>query len=415
VRIRDKVPGWRLLVRAMLGVGLVYGLPETAAATGPLILTPNISVSEQYNDNVFFDSSHTEDYVTSITPGLSLQYKQPRLTLSLSGNTSAQIYARQTSQNKIAQSQSGIFSASYLASPRLTVSLSDSVNRVGATRTGAQPTGSETTPPPVEPPSPDTGVSTLLPRGDVLSNSFASNAAYLLAPRWTGSIGYTNNLSNFTDPGGQNVTHRLFGGVSYAWRSNLSLGGSVSYSRYILTQATDTEAFSASAGSSYSYDPTFTLSASVGVYVNHPLQAGQDDISTSTGPTFNLTAEKTFEYGTLSLIGSQQITSSAGVAGLSITRSALLVYAMELAQHLTGSISTSYINFDTSQTNFQIVQVFAALNYSLSQYISTGLSYSYRWRDSTQTVPGRITAGTVDGNIVQLYLRASYPVWQGEL
>ena len=136
VRNRDTIGGRWVLVQVMLGVGLVCAFPEGVAADGPLVVTPYLAVSEQYNDNIFFTTSHTGDFVTSITPGLSLQYQQPRLVLSLSGGTSAQIYAQQTSQNNIAGAQSGALSATYQASERLSLSVSDSVSRVSQTRTG---------------------------------------------------------------------------------------------------------------------------------------------------------------------------------------------------------------------------------------------------------------------------------------
>lgn len=415
MRTCDKVPGGRVLVQVVLGVGLVSGVPKAVAGDGPLTLTPYIAVSEQYNDNIFFNSSHTEDYITSISPGLGLQYQQPQLVLTVSGGTSAQVYARQTSQNNIAGAQNGALGATYQASSRLSLSVSDSVTRVSQTRTGAQPTGPVTTPPPVEQPGPDTGVSTLLPRGDALTNSFAGGAVYQLAPGWTGNAIYSNSLSNFTNPGGQNVTHQIFGGLIYAWSPTVSLNGFFSYSRLILSQAEDTETYNPTAGISYAYSPTFFLSASAGVYVNRPLQGSGNSISTGVGPTFNLAATKTFEHAALNLTASQGITTSAGVAGASLTRAVFLTYTRTLAENLSGSIATSYTDFDTATTNFQVYQVSAALNYPVWQYISAGLNYSYRLSDSNQTVPGRINSGTVDGNIVQLYISASYPVWQGSL
>jgi len=415
-RSGDTIPRRWVLVQAMLGVGLVCAFAERVAADGPLVVTPYIAMSEQYNDNIYFTSNHTGDFVTSITPGLGLQYQQPRLVLSLSGGTSALIYAQQTSQNNIAGAQSGALSATYQASERLSLSVSDSVSRVSQTRTGAQPNGPVTTPPPAEQPSPDIGVSTLLPRGDALTNSFTGGAGYQLAPRWTGSAHYSNSVSTFTNPGGQNVTHQILGGLTYGWSPTLSLNGFFSYQRLILSQATDTETYSPTAGFSYAYDPTVSLSASAGAYINRPLQISVgNNKSASIGPTFNLTAAKAFEHGALTLTASQGITTSAGVAGVSQTRSVSLGYSTTLAQYLNGSIATSYSNFDTGLTSFQVFQLYTSLSYPVWQYINAGLSYSYRLSNSDQTVPGRISAGTVDGNIVQLYISASYPVWQGSL
>ena len=88
--------GWWFRLRwvvaaATLATALLVGFPRRAPAT-PLVLSPQVSVSEQYNDNLFFDDRHIRDFVTSINEGLSLMYQRPRLTVSLSSGNSSQLY-----------------------------------------------------------------------------------------------------------------------------------------------------------------------------------------------------------------------------------------------------------------------------------------------------------------------------------
>jgi hypothetical protein len=70
---------------ALLLFLLALSLPGLAAGY-ELRVVPSASVKEEYNDNIFFDSSGERDsYVTTLSPGLSLSSRTERLDLSLSG------------------------------------------------------------------------------------------------------------------------------------------------------------------------------------------------------------------------------------------------------------------------------------------------------------------------------------------
>ena len=80
-------------VLATVGLGHVLSTkavePEDilAPAIGPVVILPHASLTETYNDNVFYltDENKVDDFVTSISPGVSLQYGQNLLDSNFIG------------------------------------------------------------------------------------------------------------------------------------------------------------------------------------------------------------------------------------------------------------------------------------------------------------------------------------------
>lgn len=377
------------------------------------VLTPRLSVSEQYNDNVFFDSRGEEDFVTSITPAATLVYQRPLFSASLSAATSGQIYARGTAPDRFAETQSGVLQATYRVSPRLNLRLADGVTHVRRTRTGDVEPAQAPPPSPgdEDDPGPTPQVATLLPRGSALSNFFNAGLSYVLAPRWSTSAGYQHSYSDFTNPRGRDVVHRARGTLGHTLRPDLSISLSYAYSRFDLNEetATDTESHSINAGAGYQIDPRWSVSASAGVFINRPLDSDDRVLEDRVGPLFNVTLVRLTERGSFQIGAAQNITTSAGVAGLSQTRSAFAEYAAQLTERLSGRLGVSYSNFDTDTVDYDVLVASAGLSMPFWRYFNAGLAYVYRYRDSTQAT-ARIEQGTVDGNLVTIFVGASYPV-----
>lgn len=393
-------------------------LVANRVAADPISLVPRISLSEQYNDNVFFSTNKQGDFITSLNLGLTLQYQRPSLTASLSAGTSLGFFAEHTSQNSLARTQSGTMAAQYHASPRLSLSLSDSLARVNAARTGPEPgtTISDSTTP--GEPSPADTVSTILPRGDAFSNAFNGVADYTLAPKWTSSVFYGNGYNSFTNPSGLDIRNTIALGLGYGWRPTVSFNGRAAYSLFNLSRGVDTESYSATLGVGYKYSPVWFATVSAGVFVNRPTQSDPNDtIATRVGPTFSAELTRVMENSSAGLGASQLITPSAGVAGVSITQTGFLFYERRLTNDLNGSLTTSYSHFNTSQTDFGVLALHGGLNWPFWRWASAGLTYTFQWREANQPgpAPSTIQAGTVNANIVRLYVTAWYPVWQGDL
>jgi hypothetical protein len=78
----------------------------TSASFGQILtLTPSLSLSESYDDNIFETSTDEEtDFITTITPGIILRYQPSSNTLlDLDYHADIQLFARNTEENQIGQ------------------------------------------------------------------------------------------------------------------------------------------------------------------------------------------------------------------------------------------------------------------------------------------------------------------------
>jgi len=394
----------------------------------PLVFTPRLSVSEEFNDNILFSSNKTYDFITSITPGLTLQYRQPTLTFTLNASNSAQIFARDTSQTNGAATQNGSLFASYRASPRLTFTVGDGVTHVTQTRTGNLPSSAPPPPPGVEqppPPPPSFDTSTLVANGDVLSNYFTAQASYAFTPTWSAAVNYANSLSNFTSEGGNDLTNTAGLQMRYTWDPQLSFFGAYSYSHFSFGQSTtsttngtpssapDTDSHAITAGGAYAFAQTWSVSGFAGLSINSSSGSSGNNVANGVFPTFSATLTKSFERGSLLLGAAQGATSSAGVGGVSQTTSAFMYYQQQLLENLNGWAGASFSHYDTSPS-FNALVANVGLSYPLWRYLNAGLTYTYQRSDATVSQSNTVQTGAVDSNIVLLYLTAYYPV-QGSL
>ena len=65
-------------------LALLLLLPGLAWADTRVELTPRISVSEVYNDNIYLDYTNEEsDYLTTVSPGINLTMSSQHTSLSL--------------------------------------------------------------------------------------------------------------------------------------------------------------------------------------------------------------------------------------------------------------------------------------------------------------------------------------------
>jgi hypothetical protein len=398
---------------APLCLWLVAASAAGIASAAEVVVRPYASVSEQYSDNIFFSDQPTEDYVTSFALGLAVDYSGPRLSAYLTGANTGQIFARDTSEDRAAASQFATLGARYSISPRWSVAMSDGLNRVTQTRTLGPPTPSDSPADPLPPTDPGNQASLLVREGDVFSNVFSISTSYLFAPLVSGSLSYTNNVNDFSNPGGTDLTNRGLASLGYQWRPDWSFNVFFSFQQFNFTDQPDSQTYNTGLGTETQLSPTWSAGGSLGAFVNHVAGGGGDEVlPQSVGPTFDLYANGGFERWSLNVGGGQGITTSGGIAGLSVTRNAYLTVTYQLLRDLSAFVNGTYSRFDTEETTFDIVQGIVGLNYVINEYLSATVTYAYSFRHTDQDT-ALLSSGDVDANRVLLGLSASFDLWRG--
>src|SRR5262249_10405507 len=200
----------------------LFGLLAPPAQRGPFTLLPSIGISEEYNDNVHVDNRNRDwDFITNISPALSLSINRPTYQLNAGYTFSAAIYARGTLPNEAFQSQNFIGSGSWQMTRTLTLSASDSFvyNKANSNTVAVQ------------------GFS--VGQQESLSNTLNPAMSWQMNPANTLTLGATYGLLRFfgggnaqdSDTYGINVglshaiTQRLSGNIGYGFTYIHFLGG----------------------------------------------------------------------------------------------------------------------------------------------------------------------------------------------
>jgi hypothetical protein len=436
----------------------------------PFQLTAGLGLSEEFNDNVYFQDDEAEpgerdlsdvwDFITHIGLGLTVNYQRPTIALSLTGGTNINLYARETRQNTIdvLDNQALTFHTAYQATPRLSFTIADSIARVSSrARTGEGATepisdpglpttpsgGTPTTPgEPTEPgpePEPEppgetptqtgggfTNVEVFLPGGSAFTNRLNLGAVYLLTQRWSAGVGYANHIHDFADPDELDVGHSVSGHTAYQWSPTLSVNARYSYSGFLFTAEQDANVHNVSLGANYQPSATTFLSGSGGVFHSMPRGGGQgNNVTDRTGFSGGLHGSKIFERSSASIAVRQGLRPSGGVNGLALSQQAFANYTRALTETLSGSLGASFGNFDTDRSSFRVLDVNAGLGFPIwrdffGQELFGALTYRYRWRQSDDTFENlegeeTLSEGVVDGNSVSIRVGVAFPLWQTDL
>jgi len=347
----------------------------------------SLSVTEEYNDNIFFAKKKDPDFVTSISPTLTLFY-QP-----LSQNTPifntvftfpAKIFARNSQQNSyfLSKNQSLNTDYTYQYSPRLTVDFRESLRLFGSTRTA------------------DSDISDLIIGGDQLNNNFSINGKFLFKPKLTFFADFKTNYRVFLDAGGSETSNSIGARGSYVWKQhNIHLGYGITVLKS--RSGEDNVVHSIDVGDDFfskktiKLTPTLTLLASSGISLNTgtagPRLANNTDVSLT----------KVWQGASLSARLTRGLSSSLGVSGISETTNLSSNFNIRLTQFLTLTQDVNMSFFETEDNSFNIFQAKANIQYFITPWMAANLSFTHRSRDT----------GKVASNSVNLSMTLFFDIW----
>lgn len=388
----------------------------------------SMSVGEEYSDNIFYSKDKEHDFVTNITPTLSFYYAplgQAAPTGSLNISPSGQIYARHSGLSGFGFDNSSINGGYTLQySPRLTFNFSEAFQRQDNTRlTGLASQGRQlpmtpTTPFPqgtAVPNSASQNLKDFTSGGKQLSNNFAFQGNFLYRPDFSISGGYSNSYVKFISLGGSDLSQNFSIRGIYNWKQEHNLHAGYSISIVNSRNGDDGVIHDFDFGDDYftsqvykiQITPTLSLAASTGLSIN----------TSNSGPSVAnnsaVTVTKLWETASISAGVRKGLTPSFGISGVSDTTSVFTHFSIQLAERVFGNTGVNFSYFDTDDVNFKTLEAYASLQYSITSWLSSVLSYSYRSTDSGAGASRTdlLSRGTVSASNVFLAFTTRFDIW----
>jgi hypothetical protein len=435
IRNRSRIWGsWLLLVS---GVASYLFSANLAEARFAIKFTPTLG--ELYTDNIFYTRDKEHDFVTTITPTVSILYApegQTEPNLNLNIWSSGVVFARHSELNNFGDNWGLNGGYTYQYSPQLTFFVSDVLGRQGPYRLGAQGSDSyiqgafrlpspPTSPPPTGGTLPGQGsqnLSNFTSGGSQFWNNFFLQGSYRYRPDLSFTGAYQNNFVDYINQGGWDLYQTIgFRGV-YNWRQEHNLHAGVFINIYnnrnnnnVNNRNNNNVVVNFDLGDDFfsnyqiNLSPTLTLAASTGISLN----AGNN------GPTVanntNIVLTKIWETATLSGGVQHGLTPSYGVAGISNTTSVNGQFNYQVTEKLSTLAGVNFSLYDTDDGNFQTFQASAGARYQFTPWLASNFFYAYRWTDSSNSVAqsssGILQPGIVRANVVYLTLTANFDLW----
>src|SRR3989442_595130 len=277
----------------------LLGLLAPPAQRGPVTLTPSISVSEEYNDNLFINNQTRQwDLITGFSPAITLFVFRPAYQLSGGYSFTAELYQRETRFNNAFNHQNLLASGLYQATPQLTLTAADRFSLDRNTNLVAAQSFA-------------TG------RQESWSNTFTPGMAWQMTPRTSLNLGATHGLLRFQGTGGgfdsdtygfqsslgHSLTPRLTGTISYGF-TGLGLRG----------QEENSKTHTPTLGASYHFTPSLTGTASGGPAIT---ELGGKTFVT---PSATASLVQALQFGTASVAYSRAVSVAGGFGGTTETQ-----------------------------------------------------------------------------------------------
>ena len=377
-----------LVVCSLLGRG-----GQSPAEAQHIFLTPSFGVTEAYDSNVTLSSNATSDFVTSLIPGLAIEFKDFPFTLTLSAALSMQVYAENPSLDTYTDNISASGSLSYAPTSRLTLSLTDTYTRN------------------VNPALVTPGVAITTGRFPTTSNTVSPTVSYKLDQLTTGTFAYSYNHITTDSPVGTDSTTQTFtGGISRELTPAMSGGLQFVYTLFQVNGQPDLDTYSPQITFATRWTPTITVTSAIG-----PIWIKQLDGSYKLSYTTITQYAQKFDQGRGQFsLGYSQVTGTGGVTGIISTTQGVtgtVTYQVTQALRLTAaggwSKTESTGNGSTGSTlDVQSYTASAALSYRLLRWLTFDASYRYYHQSPTGNSANAGVANLTD-NIFTIGLTAT--------
>jgi hypothetical protein len=398
------VPRTRALTATVVALGVFWGASSASAqftgsslgggffpdvpVRGPIVLYPTLTVTGEYDDNIFLDNSRREsDFILAVTPGVRLILESATYRWSAGYSFTAEKYVDNSELDDAFQQQHFFLDGLHRINPRLTLTLTDVF--VESNNTSVV--------------SPE-GIA--IGRRTSRSNSFAPGLTWQFAPRTSLTAGFSYVLQRFADLEAiDSDTYRLGADVNHDFTPRLT--GSVGYdARYIDVEGQlGTTTHTPRLGVSYRFTPTLTGAVTAGPTV----RVTEDD--TGVSPFVNAHVTNLFAWGSATAYFTHEVGTGGGLGGTTVNTSAgALLQITTLLRNLVLEVAPRYnISESVEGTGIDVRSFTVDLraSYRFTSWLAAVAGYRF-FQQRSETLTS--LAQDVDQNRISLGLQFGWPI-----
>ena len=375
----------------------LLGLLAPPAQRGPVTLTPSISVSEEYNDNLFFNNQDRQrDFITGFSPTITLFVNRPSYQVNGGYSFTAELYERESRLNNALNRQNFFGTGLYRATPRLTLTASETyaVNRsTNLVASQGFATG----------------------RQESLSNTFGPGLTYQMTPGTSLSLVATYGLLRFkgaaSDGAGTARDSDTYGlQSSLAHELTPRLTGTIGYGfTYLNVQEEDNSTtHTPTVGGSYRLTPTLTGSVSGGPAITE--LGGETFVS----PAATASLVQGLAFGSASARYARSVSAAGGFGGTTDIQSISGTLTLPTLQRgllvvfdTTYSTAESVSSRQTQQVDVKALTLNLQVTYQIASFASVFGGYTFFQQRTTGSSSVQFDA---DQNRVRFGLQFGYPI-----
>jgi hypothetical protein len=365
----------------------LFGSRLMQRVRGGIVLTPTLTIVEEYNDNIFLDNeARKSDFITAIQPGLALTIEEPVYRLHAAYSFTSLLHADETSLNSVRGREFFTLEGLYRPTPRLTLSVADlytrsensNVSSVGGFSTG---------------------------RVRTTSNSLVPAVSYSLTPQTTlRALGGWTTETFDTRPSMDSNTYRAEGYGDHAFSPRLTITGGLAFAYFDVEGREVVRTHTPLVGGAYRLTPTLTATALAGPQV---LTEADD---ASLGWVLRADIRQLLSWGVAGLAYVHDQATTGGLGGVEETHTVsgqLGVSRLVRGLVLTLTPSYSRTESDNGDGNLQAFNISVQGGYQLASWLTVVAAYSF--------FDQRISGGTsrarnVDQNRIFVGLQFGYPL-----
>jgi predicted porin len=372
-------------------------LPETDLAQprrAPLTLTPSVTIAEEYNDNIFLNNANRQsDFITTISPGITVDAAGPTYHLLASYFFTAEVFAKETQLSHAFDRHNFSLDALYRVDPRTTLTLADTFTL--DTNTNVVGTSDVAT-----------------GRDRAWSNALALGASWAADPRTTLRGGLTWTVQRYDSAALiDSDVYRLTVGADRVLTPRLT--GAVSYELafFNIDRQEDVVAHTPRVGATYRFTPTLTGSLSAGPIVEVP-----EDSDLRVSPAVTAFLRQRMPWGSMGVFYDRALGTAGGLGGTTINQSVGgIVEVRTLLRGLTVDFGPRYSKVDSSRGSEIDVDSFTlplSATYQFTPWAALVATYQFFRQRSDSVVTtstGAAIAADADQNRIWVGMQFGYP------